>query len=38
MRRELQLPDLDERERDERGRYRTKSVDMNTAIRQAAGR
>jgi hypothetical protein len=38
MRRELQLPDLDGRDRDEHGRYRSKPVDMNAAIRQAAGR
>jgi hypothetical protein len=38
MRRELRLPDLDERERDEHGRYRAKGVDMNAAIRAAAGR
>jgi hypothetical protein len=38
MRRELRLPDLDERDRDEHGRFRTKGVDVNAAIRQAAGR
>jgi hypothetical protein len=38
VRRELALPDLDERERDEQGRFRTKPIDMNAAIRQAAGR
>jgi hypothetical protein len=38
MRRELQLPDLDERDRDDHGRYRRKPVDVNAAIRAAAGR
>ena len=38
MRVELGLEPIDERERDEQGRYRTKSVDMNAAIRAAAGR
>jgi hypothetical protein len=40
MRAELGLPPLDERGRDERGRYSPKSPegDMNAKIRAAAGR
>jgi hypothetical protein len=36
MRRELQMPDLDERDRDEHGRFKGRS--MNDAIRATAGR
>lgn len=40
MRSELGLPPLDERERDEQGRFRAaeSGVDMNRMIRAAAGR
>jgi hypothetical protein len=38
MRIELGMPDLDERERDESGRFRPSTGDMNRAIRAAAGR
>jgi hypothetical protein len=40
MRAELGLPELDERERDEHGRFRAaeSGVDMNRMIRAAAGR
>jgi len=38
MRAELGLPPLDEQDRDQHGRFHPKSIDMNTAIRQAAGR
>jgi hypothetical protein len=39
MRKELGLPTLDERKRDEEGRYaRSGGSDMNRIIREAAGR
>jgi hypothetical protein len=38
MRTELGLEPLDERERDEHGRFKRGEVDMNAVIRSAAGR
>jgi hypothetical protein len=39
MRRELQMPDLDERSRDATGRFaRSGKLDMNAEIRRVAGR